>query len=311
MPTDSTGPDLDLLRTFAVFAEQGEVKLTARALGVDESVVSRRLKDLQAGPHALLAKRGNALVLTDKGRHLLPAVNRLIREHEHLVGRLRDHDPFARSVRVAAGGGLAFTPLPGAVRVFLSRHPDVQVRVIGCRGRDRIRGVARGEFDLAVVSHDDGQVRAVAGEQAELRCEPLRSQRVTAVAAADSPDGRTLAALPPGVPVPAAVLASLALLGLDEKSGVRRQLDAAFRAAGVAVPTAYALYPGGWEAARAFARHGLGTALLPEAVADGTAPELVARPVFGTYRLTDRVVWPADADPHVAAFVDCLKAAFA
>ncbi len=311
MPTDASGPEMELLRTFAVFAEQGEVKLTARTLGIDESAISRRLKDLQTGPHALLKKQGNALVLTDKGRQLLPAVRRLIREHEQFVGRLRDHNPFARSLRVAGGGGLAFTPLPAAVTAFRGQHSDVQVRVLGCRWRDRIRGVAGGEFDLALVSHDAGQVRAVAGEHADLRCEVLREQPVLAVAAAASADGRTLAALPPGVPVPSAVLATLTLLGLDEKSGVRRQLDAEFRAANIDVPKGYAVYPGGWEAARAFARHGLGTAILPMALADPTDSELVCRPVLPTFRLTDRVVWPATADPLTAAFVDCLTAAFA
>ena len=66
-----------------------------------------------------------------------------------------------------------------------------------------------------------------------------------------------------------------------------------------------------WEAARAFARHGLGTAVLPAALADQTDCELVCRPVLPDYRLTDRVVWPTAADPLTAAFVDCLTAAFA
>lgn len=311
MPADSARPDVELLRTFATFAERGEVKLTATELGVDESVVSRRLKELQTRPHALLEKRGNALVLTEKGQQLLPAVFRLLREHEHLVGRLRGHEPFARTVRVAAGGGLSFTPFAAAVAAFRRQHPDAQVRVIGCRGRDRIRGVARGEFDLAVVTHNEEQVRAVAGEQADLRCEVLRSQRVMAVAASDSPDGRTLAALPPGASVPSGVLASLALLGLDEKSGVRRQLDAEFRAAGVPVPKGYAVYPGGWEAARAFAREGVGTAVLPDALVVKVDTALTARPVLPNFRLTDRVVRPAEPDAHTIALVECLKAAFA
>ena len=310
MHTGTSSPDIELLRTFAVFAEHREVTATARTLGMSASVVSRRLQELQADPPGLLTKHGNAVVLTDKGTAALSGVVRLLREYDHLAGRLAGRESFARTLRVAAGGGLAYTPLPLAVSDFRHSHPDVQVRVVGCRGRERIRGVAGGQFNLALVCHDEGQVRAVAGEWVNLQSEIIREQQVVVVAAMNSKDGRTLAALSPDKPVPPEMLSKLSLLGLDEKSGIRRQLDVEFRAVGMPVPKP-AVYPGGWEAARAFARHGLGAAILPVSLIETSDSSLVTRPVFAAYRLTDRVIWPADTDELTVAFVACLKAAFA
>lgn len=301
MQTDATGPTVEALRTFATHSARREVGATAVALGLSAPAASRRLAELGRMPYGLVEKRGNMVVPTARGEAFLPAVTRLLRAYDQLARALAGREAAAEAVRVGAGGGLAVTPFPAAVATFRSAHPGVGVRVIGLRGRERIRAVAAGEIDLALVAHDEWQVRSAAGG-ADLRVEVLRDQPLMVAAAADTPDGRALAALPADRPVPPALLGTLALLGIDAQAGVRRQLGKAFPDGRVSV------FPGGWVAAVACARHGVGTAVVPADAAAGSG--LVTRPFPGGVKVTDRVVW-ADDDGPVAAFVTCLKAAFA
>lgn len=310
MPTDASGPNIETLRTFALFAEHGEVKLTAKSLGLSDSVVSRRLQELAASPYGLLGKRGHGLVLTEKGHAVFPSVARMLRAYDQLIGRLANRDAAAEVLRIAAGGGLGETPFPGALAAFRLKRPEVGVRVHGCRGRDRIRGVARGEFDLALVSHDEAQARAIAGEA--IRVRTLREQTMRVAVARQSPDGKRLEAWPEDKPVSPALLAELTLLGLDPQSGVRRQLDRALAAAGVPALPRVMVFPGGWSSALACARLGLGVAIVPTELATDPEPDLVVRPFLGGFSMADRVVTLADVqDDRIEDLVGCLEAAFA
>lgn len=311
MPTDAGGPSIELLRTFALFAEQGEVGRTAIALGMSVSVVSRRLQELADLPYGLVEKRGNGVVLSEKGRTALPAVARLLRAYNQFVHRLAGREAAVEVVRVAAGTGLQHTPFPQALAAFRATRPDVGVHVRVCRGRERLAGVVRGEFDLALVSHDEDRVRAVCGDLAGLCVEALREQPLVVAAASGSEDGSKLAVWPAGNSVSPALLGQLALLGIDPQSNVRHQLDRALTAAGLPASARPSIQPGGWAAALACARLGVGTAIVPADMITSADSKLVVRPFLTGFRLVDRVVWCAEPpDDRVAEFVACLKSTF-
>lgn len=309
--TTATGPSIDLLRTLAAFADQRDGRRTAAALGVDASAVSRRLKDLAAPELGLLAKRGATFVLTEKGEAALPGVVRLVRSYDQLAGRLTGREATAEVVRVAAGTGLQHTPFARALAAFRAAHPEVGVRVRVCRGRERLLGVARGEFDLALTCHDEDRVRAVCGPAAGLRVETIREQALVVVAGVASADGKVLAAWPAKKPVTPAVLAGLSLLGMDPQSNVRHQLDRALVAAGLPVAARPAVQPGGWASAVECARQGVGTAVVPADMIR-VDPALVVRPFLAGFRLADRVVWcEGQPDAPAGAFVAVLGSIFA
>src|SRR5262249_8214452 len=64
--------------------------------------------------------------------------------------------------------------------------------------------------------------------------------------------------------VPLKKLAAFPLVGLDSQSGIRRQLEAHCR--GKVPGLCFRFEAGGWEAAKEYARHGLGVAVLPLAL---------------------------------------------
>ena len=289
-----------------VFAERQEVGRTAQDLGLSAPVVSRRLQEFQGDPYALVEKRGNAVVLTPKGTAALPDIARAVRGYDQLVAHLTGRAGAPRCLRIAAGGGIAFTPLPQAIAAFRQSYPDTEVRVIGSRGRDRIRALVRGEVDLALVTHEEHQIRTLAGDGADLRIEVVREQGLLVVAARDSEAGTQLETTLDRSAVPLALLATWPLLGIEEKSGIRRQLDAAVASAGGA-PLRPVVYPGGWEAAFACARLGVGVAILPEGVCDRTDAGVVCRPFLPDVRVTDRLAWRERDDDSVSAFLACIR----
>ena len=102
---------------------------------------------------------------------------------------------------------------------------------------------------------------AARGESASLRIEPLAEHPLCLVAGKDTPFGRELSEVLEGQTVPLSKLSAFPLVGLDPQSGIRRQLEAQLR--GKSRGLCFRFEAGGWEAAKEYARHGLGVAVLP------------------------------------------------
>jgi len=81
------------------------------------------------------------------------------------------------------------------------------------------------------------------------------------MAGKDTPFGREFAQILDGQTVPLSKLSAFPFVGLDFQSGIRRQLEAHVR--GKSPWLCFRFEAGGWEAAKEYARHGLGVAVLP------------------------------------------------
>jgi DNA-binding transcriptional LysR family regulator len=245
MPVDSAGPSIEDLRTFLLLVDSEGLAAAALRIGIDQSAVSRRMKPFQER-HGLIWRKGSSLVLTERGRELLPTIRAVVHDYDGLVGKLRRRTPDGVAFTIAVGGFGAATLIPEVVARFAAGAPESAIRVRVCRGRERIAGMVDGRFDLAVLSHSLEQIRATLGE---------------------APAGLTL-------------------VGLDEASGVRTQLER--RAAEAGVDLRFGATGGGWLAAREYARHGLGAAIVPaEAVGVDESGHFTAR-------LLDRPISPID-----------------
>jgi DNA-binding transcriptional LysR family regulator len=306
-------PPIEDLATFCLLVQLGEMKKVANRLGIDLSAVSRRMKPFQERL-GLLTHKGSAWVPTERGREALPLIERLVRDHQALSGWLAGKSVAPESLVVATGSWGAVWLLPPALAQLKERLPAVQVRVRICRARERILGVRDGAIDLAVVSHEPEQVRGLTG-QSGVVVEELGQEPFALLAAANTPAGNRLRRLPEKVPVSLERLGGLELVGLDEHSGVRRQLEARLRAAG-AKPPRFGIGAGGWLAAREYARLGLGVALVPLSVLARMGREgLVVRLLdTAAFCMREHLLYRADADRQAlhalrAALVDAARQA--
>jgi DNA-binding transcriptional LysR family regulator len=191
MRVDASGPAIEDLRTFLLLAEGEGVADVARKLGVDGSVVSRRLRPFRVR-FGLLDKRGGSLVLTDRGRELVPTVIAVLKGYEALADQIRHRVAGAPAVTIAVGGFGAASMIPELVARAAAEVPGTAIRVRVCRGRERVAGMVDGRFDLAILSHSLEQIRPLLGDST-VAVEPLPARPFVVVARRDATAGSALA----------------------------------------------------------------------------------------------------------------------
>jgi DNA-binding transcriptional LysR family regulator len=136
----------DDVRYFLAASEQGSFSAAARALGVEQSTVSRRIAALEEELGGALFVRGRSgLVATERGAQILPLARDVQRSMLELV------DASAQEVegvvRVATTEGVALHGLVPALPELLSRHPGLRVRLVTGFG---VSDLTRREADVAL-----------------------------------------------------------------------------------------------------------------------------------------------------------------
>lgn len=144
--------DWNDLRYFLAVAQHGSTRAAARALGVNQSTVHRRLLELERRlGHALVRRHPTGYRLTELGETLRPAiervdeavagVERVVRDYGNtLVGTIRLTCPEPLVSRIAS------SPL---LDLFHERHPGLRVELVMSDG---YLDLSKGEADIALRS---------------------------------------------------------------------------------------------------------------------------------------------------------------
>jgi DNA-binding transcriptional LysR family regulator len=140
----------DDLRHFLAFARGGSMQAAAKALGVNQSTVQRRIAELEdCVGHRLVERHLGSYRLTALGEQLLPAAEGV----EAAVAALERHlaacdKGLTGTVRVTCGSSLAArlrqTPL---IDAFHSRYPGLRVELVIS---ERFVDLSKGEADIAI-----------------------------------------------------------------------------------------------------------------------------------------------------------------
>ena len=140
----------DDLRHLLAFARTGSMQAAAKALGVNQSTVQRRIAELEkCVGHCLVKRHVGGYQLTQLGEELLPAAVGV----ETAVATLERHlaacdKGLTGTVRVTCGSSLAAclrqTPL---IDAFHSRHPGLRVELLIS---ERYVDLSKGEADIAI-----------------------------------------------------------------------------------------------------------------------------------------------------------------
>lgn len=139
----------DDLRLFLAVQETGSLSGAARALGLGQPTLSRRMAELEARiGERLFVRRTQGVELTDKGLRLLPSAQRMAEwaaEAAHSLAKEED-TPSGR-VRIAASPGVALDFLAPFAGHLSASFPDIQLEVLS--GLQTLN-LARGEADLSM-----------------------------------------------------------------------------------------------------------------------------------------------------------------
>lgn len=296
-------PSIEAIRALAMLAETGSVSETARRLGLAQPVISKKLhifKDAEVCGAILLRTSGATVELTEAAQSALPAIQELIARYDRLMRFWHGEETESRVLRIGVGSFAAEYYLPGVISKLRKELEDCQVETQVCRGRERILGTARGAYDLSIVTHDRSQIRQVLCDEriveAALTIETLGRHAMAVLARKDSQAGLQLSELAEDQIVPLKSLEKWELIGPDRQSGLRRQLEQKLRTKSLY----FAVEGGGWTAAKQFAVHGLGVALVPQAtITDADQKKTIHRRLSPDFDITDFLLSRADESSEV------------
>lgn len=141
--------DWDDLRHFLAIARHGTLSAAARALGVQQSTMSRRLAALEARAGAqLLQKTPDGYLPTAAGEAILGPVERIEAEAAAVERSIAGTDlRLAGSIRLTTVETLASTVLVPVLATFAVRYPDIELELVAAT---RSLDLARREADVAL-----------------------------------------------------------------------------------------------------------------------------------------------------------------
>jgi DNA-binding transcriptional LysR family regulator len=201
------------------------------------------------------------LRLTEQGKALLPTLRETLARYDDLLAHLRGRQECAETVRLALGMSQAHL-YHAQLLVAASRQSRWRVESSLTRGLERIRGVAEGRFDMALVTHSAADI-ATLSRARTLKIEELACHPLVLLAHPATDAGVKLAKFGVDQRIAAECLTRWPLVGLDEQAGISRNLQQQLHARGE-LRYATKNQPGGWVMAREYARQKLGVALLPQ-----------------------------------------------
>lgn len=141
--------DWDDLRIVLAVARSGAALSAARALGVNQTTVIRRIAQIERAVGAQLFERQRTgYRLTELGARVTETAERVEREVQALTSLMEaEHRALSGVVRLTTSETLANCLVAPGLRQFQKRHPGVLIELIT---QDRRLDLARGEAEVAL-----------------------------------------------------------------------------------------------------------------------------------------------------------------
>lgn len=141
--------DWDDLKALLAVARGGSTLAAARAMGVNQTTVGRRLEALEAALGLKLVERAQSgSRLTEAGRDLVLEAERVERAAEGFAHRAKSHlRGLAGAVRVTCSEAIANQVVTPALPEFRRQYPDITIELVLT---DRQLDLVAGEADVAV-----------------------------------------------------------------------------------------------------------------------------------------------------------------
>lgn len=213
---------MDRLRTLVEVARRGAITDAARALGMTQPALSRRIQLLEREfGTPLLSRSRKGVRLTELGRLVEAEGRNMLDRYERLKQEVGAHLRLERgTVRIGGGATAVSFLLPGLIRDFRRGHKDVVFSVKEAGSREIEGDVLREELELGIVTLPAGSK--------DLDVTPLRRDPIVLVAARGHPLAKRARVTP-------AALSGMPLIGFEGGSAIRSLIDDALEVVSVDV----------------------------------------------------------------------------
>lgn len=149
------GVELRHLRYFAAVAEEENVTRAAERLHVSQPPLSRQIRDLEEELGVELFERtARSIRLTGAGRVFLGEARAVLLRADEAASKVRSigRRPTG-NLSVGFAPSLTVDLLPTALRSFQKTHPSVRVSLHDMSSEEMLRGLRRGDIQLALMAH--------------------------------------------------------------------------------------------------------------------------------------------------------------
>jgi DNA-binding transcriptional LysR family regulator len=212
--------DLVLAESLVAVADAGAVTAAAQRIHISQSALSRRLAQLESELGAQLLVRGRrGAELTEAGRLVVVECRAMLARYAAMRRDIAEQLGLGQGT-VVLGCGATVTSylLPPAIATFRANHPSIRFLVKEAGSHQVVDDVVHGRAQVGIVTlpvvHDD------------LELTPLMEDEIVLVARKDDQ-------LRPQVRP--ADLGGRSLIAFEQGSAIRRVIDTALTAAGIAV----------------------------------------------------------------------------
>ncbi|GAA0223353.1 LysR substrate-binding domain-containing protein [Saccharothrix mutabilis subsp. mutabilis] len=249
-----TRPELALpqLHAFVVLAEELHFGRAAARLGIAQPPLSQQIRRLEDRVGHPLFTRTPAIGLTAAGRELLPAARRALDDlADGLAAARAVGGGLAGRLRIGFAASLALTVLPGLLRAYRDRFPDVRLDLHELTSAPQVTALHDRTVDVGLLREDP--------DDPDLRTALVHTERFVAVLPATHP-------LATHRTVPLRSMADEPFVLLPRSAGPRfhdRVIDVC-RAAGFTPRVAQRAVE--WQTVCALVGAGLGVSLAPEGI---------------------------------------------
>ncbi|WP_030659927.1 LysR family transcriptional regulator [Streptomyces rimosus] len=284
-------PELPLpqLHAFVVLAEELHFGHAAARLGIAQPPLSQQIRRLEDKVgYALFSRRPGGVVLTPAGHELLPAARRVLTDLASGLAAARAiGSGRAGRLRIGFAASVALTVLPGLLRTFRQRFPDVHLDIQEMTTAPQIAALHDRTIDIGLVREPY--------PEAELGFRTVLREPFVAVLPAAHP----LAAQPA---VEVAHLADLPFVLLPRAVGPQLYDQIAGLCADAGFTPRVAQHAVEWQTVCALVKTGLGVSLAPASIRRIRLEGVAFRTIEpGTARTRVAVAWRKnDENPLVA-----------
>ena len=173
---------INQINAFLTVAELESFSLAAERLHITQPAVSKRIRQLEISVGTELFDRiSKRSILTPNGKAFRPHAERILQElKSYRFSLSRQQDSPSGSLSLATSHHIGLHRLPGTLRDFKIRYPQVDLDLHFMDSEDACAAIANNELELAIVTLPE-----VADEK--LECEPVWIDQLVVVTATDHP----------------------------------------------------------------------------------------------------------------------------
>lgn len=142
------------LHYFVAVAELGSIRKASRALGIAQSSISRRIRDMEDELGASLFHRSRSgVVLTHAGKRFLPRARAALRQiaagvHEvSAAGKVT-----SGQIRIGIFSSLAAGFLPALLKAYHEQYPEIEIHLKDANPAEHVAAVRNLRLDLAFIT---------------------------------------------------------------------------------------------------------------------------------------------------------------